>query len=148
MYMHGRAPSWNSLTSPHATHSRMLTPPQGEVIVKAALPPHGGPVHQVTFHPHNANLLCTTGRAGGVVGGISSGAAGGEGGSPVGPPLAWRLDKLWGRHEATFAAIEVPEGLGEPTCHAWFPQVGKLGGEGDRQRGHRARMWAGGRVKL
>lgn len=72
---------------------------QGELVVSATLP-LGSTANEVSFHPHNANLLCTTGN---------------------GPPLEWRLEKLWGKYEVSHSKIEVPEGLGATTCHAWFP---------------------------
>jgi hypothetical protein len=72
---------------------------QRELIVGTTLP-LGSTATEVSFHPHNANLLCTTGD---------------------GPPLEWRMEKLWGKYEVSYAKIDVPEGVGAPTCHSWFP---------------------------
>lgn len=73
---------------------------QGDLLATTSLP-LGATATQVSFHPYNANLLCTSGD---------------------GSPLEWRLEKLWGRYDISHAAIEIPyqEGLGATTCHSWF----------------------------
>eukprot|EP00803_Ostreobium_quekettii_P007351 evm.model.scf_56EXC.3 EVM.evm.TU.scf_56EXC.3 scf_56EXC:22256-23153(+) len=67
------------------------------VIASGQLP---APSVQVSFHPSNSNLVCTTGS---------------------GTMAVWKLERLWDRHDLTG---HEPDLQGRtPTCHCWSPQV-------------------------
>lgn len=57
------------------------------------------PVRQVSFHPYDADRLCTTG---------------------LGEQTVWKIVKLWQKYDFVPEHVRL-QGY-EPTCHAWYPQ--------------------------
>lgn len=70
---------------------------QSQVVVQATLPK---PVHSISFHPLNADQLCSTGS---------------------GQLHLWTIEKLWDKCDMVSKLVDL-ESV-EPTCHAYFPGV-------------------------
>ena len=68
------------------------------------------PALQLSFHPQDADRLCSSG---------------------YGLTVVWTIERLWDRHDLVAKHVQL---LGyEHTCHCWYPQVGDT--EQNRGRG-------------